>query len=90
MYSFVDTTEQGSAWLPSEALKLNGEYIENQIDGYRTLYVTGREILSQEITTYEAGIRNGSELSNRRYPARTIIVGYQLIAKDNEAFREGL
>ena len=88
MYSFVDTTEQGRAWLPSEALKLNGEYIENQIEGYRTLYVTGREILSQELSTYEAGIRNGSELSSRRYPARTIIVGYQLIAEDNEAFRE--
>lgn len=88
MYSFVDTTDTGSTQLPSEALKLNGEYIENQIDGYRTLYVTGREILSQELSTYEAGIRNGSELSNRRYPARTIIVGYQLIAKDNEAFRD--
>lgn len=88
MYSFVDTTDTGSTQLPSEALKLNGEYIENQIDGYRTLYVTGREILSQEITTYEAGVRSGSELSNRRYPARIITVGYQLIAEDNEAFRE--
>lgn len=89
MYSFVDTTEsQGSADLPSEALKLNGEYIENQIDGYRTLYVTGREILPQELTTYETGIRDGSNLSYRRYPSRIIAVGYQLIAEDNDAFRE--
>ena len=89
MYSFVDTTESpGGTQLPSEALKLNGEYIENQIDGYRTLYVTGREILSQELTTYETGIRDGSNLSYRRYPSRTITVGYQLIAEDNESFRE--
>ena len=89
MYSFIDTTEsQGSADLPSEALKLNGEYIENQIEGYRTLYVTGREILSQELTTYETGIRDGSNLSYRRYPSRIITVGYQLIAEDNDAFRE--
>ncbi len=89
MYSFVDTTESpGSVQLPSEALKLNGEYIENQIDGYRTLYVTGREILSQELTTYETGIRDGSNLSYRRYPSRVITVGYQLIAEDNDAFRE--
>lgn len=89
MYSFVDTTEfQGSVQLPSEALKLNGEYIENQIEGYRTLYVTGREILSQELTTYETGIRDGSNLSYRRYPSRIITVGYQLIAEDNDAFRE--
>ena len=89
MYSFVDTTESlGSVQLPSEALKLNGEYIENQIDGYRTLYVTGREILSQELTTYETGTRDGSNLSYRRYPSRIITVGYQLIAEDNDAFRE--
>lgn len=89
MYSFIDTIEsQGSADLPSEALKLNGEYIENQIEGYRTLYVAGREILSQELTTYETGVRDGSNLSYRRYPSRTITVGYQLIAEDNDAFRE--
>lgn len=89
MYSFIDTIEsQGSADLPSEALKLNGEYIENQIEGYRTLYVAGREILSQELTTYETGVRDGSNLSYRRYPSRTITVGYQLIAEDNESFRE--
>lgn len=89
MYSFVDTIEsQSGVQLPSEALKLNGEYIENQIEGYRTLYVTGREILSQELTTYETGIRDGANLSYRRYPFRTITVGYQLIAEDNDAFRE--
>lgn len=89
MYSFVDTTESpGSVQLPSEALKLNGEYIENQIEGYRTLYVTGREILPQELTTYETGIRDGSNLSYRRYPSRIIAVGYQLIAEDNDTFRE--
>lgn len=89
MYSFIDTIEsQGSADLPSEALKLNGEYIENQIEGYRTLYVAGREILSQELTTYETGVRDGSNLSYRRYPSRIITVGYQLIAEDNDAFRE--
>ena len=39
MYEFVDTTEspEGSAWLPSEALQINGEYIENMIDGYLSL-----------------------------------------------------
>ena len=43
MYGFVDTTEnpEGSAWLPSEALQINGEYIENMIDGYQTLTVSG-------------------------------------------------
>ena len=90
MYNFVDTTagSASSSALPAEALQINGAYIENEIEGYRTLYVTGREILSQELTTYETGVRDGSNLSYRRYPSRTITVGYQLIAEDNESFRE--
>ena len=54
MYNFVDTTEryQGQN-LPSEALMFNGSYLENVIPGYRTLYVSGREILGTEITDLE-------------------------------------
>lgn len=87
MYNFIDVNEASESVLPSEALKLNGEYIENLISGYRTLAVSGREALSPEINTIETGIRDGSFLQNKRYPARTIIVKYQLIAKTNEAFR---
>lgn len=89
MYSFIDTTEsQSSADLPSEALKINGVYIENEISGYRTLYVSGREAMSPELTTYETGIRDGALMQNKRYPPRTITVGYQLITKSTSAFRE--
>lgn len=89
MYNFIDTTEvQESTLLPSEALQLNGEYIENLIEGYRTLNVTGREALSPELSVFETGARDGASLKHKRYPARTIIVRYQLIAKSNEAFRE--
>lgn len=89
MYHFIDVTEVSEGnLLPSEALKLNSEYIENLIPGYRTLSVSGREALSPELSTYESGVRDGSSLLNRRYPARTIVVKYQLIAETNEAFRE--
>ena len=89
MYNFIDTTEVfGGTSLPSEALKINGEYIENLIDGYRTLQVSGREGLSPELTTIETGVRDGSTLKNKRFPDRTITVTYQLLAESNEAFRE--
>lgn len=89
MYKFIDVNEVSEGLpLPSEALRINGEYIENQIEGYRTLHVSGREALTAEIESYETGIRDGSTVKSRRYPARTIIVTYQLIAKSNEAFRE--
>lgn len=88
MYKFIDTIESSEGMsLPSEAVKINGEYIENQIEGYRTLTVEGREALSPEITAFETGIRDGSTMQSKRYPARTIRITYQLIAKTNEEFR---
>lgn len=90
MYDFIDTTEsQGvNRTLPSEALNFNGKYLEDEIPGYRTLYVTGREVLSAEITDTETGIADGSRYQRKRYPSRTIVVGYQLVAESNEAFRK--
>lgn len=88
MYEFIDTTEalEGTS-LPSEALKINGIYIEDEIPGYRTLTVEGREALSPEIETFETGIRDGSSKQSRRYPARTIRITYQLRAETCEDFR---
>ena len=88
MYNFVDTNgyAEGTA-LPSEALKINRAYLENKVTGYRTLYVKGREMLAPDIETYETGVRDGSTLQSKRFPARTITVGYQLIASSAEAFR---
>lgn len=90
MYAFRDTTAKTSAAddLPSEALKINGSYIENVITGYRTLSVSGREALSPELNTYETGSRDGSRLKSKRYPARTITVKYQLKADSSKDFRD--
>ena len=89
MYNFIDVNEASeSVVLPSEALKINGEYIENLISGYRTLNVAGREALSPNIESFTTGIRDGSRLKNKRYPERIITVTYQIISESNEAFRE--
>lgn len=89
MYKFTDTTEVSEvALLPSEALQINGQYIEDLIQGYRTLHVEGREALSAELDYFETGIRDGSKMRSKRYPARVITVSYQLIANSCEAFRE--
>ncbi len=89
MYNFIDTTETPEGLsLPSEALMLNGEYIENLISGYRTLTVEGREALSPEISAFDTGIRDGSTMQGKRYPARVIRITYQLIAASAEEFRE--
>ena len=89
MYNFIDVTEVSEEYvLPSEALKINGEYIENLISGYRTLNVQGREALSPDVESYTTGVRDGSKIKNKRYPERIIVVTYEIAAESNEAFRE--
>lgn len=89
MYKFRDINDASdNAVMPSEALKLNGEYIENLIPGYRTLYTRGREALSPDVGLVNTGIRDGAQRQYSRYPERYITVGYQLLAASNEEFRD--
>ena len=90
MYRFTDTIEDyaGSSQLPAEALQINGVFIENVIEGYRTLYTSGREMIAPEINALELSKRHGQIYRSRRYPARVITVGFQLIAPTPEEFRE--
>ena len=88
MYSFKDTTDHSTPVkvLPAEAVMINGVYLENAIDGYRTLYVKGRDTLSPEIEIGEVGVRNGAYLKNKRFPARILTIGYQIVADSTGAF----
>ena len=89
MYNFVDVNETSEAViLPSEALCLNGEYIENLIPGYRTLTVEGREALSPELEFFSVGSSDGATHKSKRYPERIITITYQLISKTSEDFRQ--
>lgn len=89
MYNFVDTTTgpAGGKALPAEAMKYNGVYLEDEIPGYQTLYVSGRELMESEVQEKEITGIDGSVYYGKTYPPRTITIGYQLIAKDNAAFR---
>ena len=89
MYNFVDVNQISEAViLPSEALCLNGEYIENLIPGYRTLTVEGREALSPELDYFSVGSSDGATRKSKRYPERIIKITYQLIAQSSEDFRQ--
>lgn len=90
MYNFVDTTQTPaeSRQLQAEALQINGEYIENQIEGYQTLYVTGRELSESEINETQIGNATGTEYQGKRNVQRTITVGFQLLCSTPEEFTE--
>jgi predicted phage tail component-like protein len=90
MYAFVDTVNSGIVGtnLPTEAMSYNGVYLENEIDGYRTLSVTGRELMESEVTDQEIDGMDGSYYRYKTTPARTITVKYQLRAKGSREYRE--
>lgn len=88
MYNFKDTTDHSTPLktLPAEAVMINGQFLEDLIDGYRTLYVKGRESLSPEIEIGEVGVRDGAYLKNKRFPARILTIGYQIVANSTAEF----
>lgn len=89
MYNFVDTVSRsaGSTALPNEAVSINGQFIENVVPGYRTLQVTGRELMEAEITDQEIGNTDGTYYREKRFPTRAIVVTYQLLGKSPTEFR---
>ena len=56
LYNFTDTSNYNPGMnIPGEAVSIGGVVLENEIDGYRTLFVKGRESLSAEIKSTERG-----------------------------------
>lgn len=90
MYAFVNTVNSGIVGtnLPTEAMSYNGVYLENEIDGYRTLSVTGRELMESEVTDQEIDGMDGSYYKYKTTPTRTITVRYQLLARGSREFRD--
>lgn len=89
-YGFKDTPAVGTPQtpsLPAEAVSINGTYLETIIAGYRTLYVKGRESLATELDTFSVGTADGERVKGRRYPARVLTVGFQLLADTDANFR---
>lgn len=89
MYAFIDTIDNSDAEriLPAEAVSINGQYLEDVVDGYRTLYTKGRESLEVQLNTYSVGVADGETYKSRRYPARKLTIGFQLTAPNDYEFR---
>lgn len=82
IYNFIDTIERARRdGYPAEALNFNGKYFEDEIKGYKTLNVTGREAIENEIDIIETKAWNGARYKSSRYKPRTITVRFQVSAK---------
>lgn len=85
MYNFRDTTSDWrfhEEWLPTVAMNFDGGFIEHIVSGYRTLTVSGREMLGVELTTED--VANGCIVTEERLPARELVITYQLDANSSE------
>ena len=91
MYEFHDTQPRdmpSNDSLPIEAMTIDGVTIEQLIPEYRTLKVTGRELLGNTLTKLKVGSQDGERLQKRSRPVRTITVRYQVTATSPQRFRE--
>lgn len=82
MYEFVDimAREGDENTLPAEAVCFNGHWLDTEVDGFRTLYVEGRESAKGEIIETSTKLLDGSRFRSKRYEPRTITVTFMLSA----------
>lgn len=73
--------------LASCAVCINGEYLEDLVQGYATLRVKGREALTK-LLEYNDYRTDGGLFDYSKFPVRDISVEYFLGADTPEAFRE--
>lgn len=78
----------GDNYLPAEALFVNGIPIEREIKGYRTLGVSGRELMNNNLIITERQVGDGDFMIHKKYPSRYITVDYLLAVDNSEQFRK--
>lgn len=71
---------------PSQAMYVNGKYLEQVVTGYRTLKVEGREPLNIETENIEISTRDGSRYKRRRVASRTLTIHFALTASSSSEF----
>lgn len=85
-YEKITASNWGERKLPSVAMKFKDYFIEDKIEGYRTLNVSGRETLSNIIDVQD--LKKGTRIQDRKLPSRIITVQYKLKADDNLSFQK--
>lgn len=89
MYRFIDTTKKTEyipEWVPTSAMFYDGILLDQAIEGYQTLVVSGREMLNVNIESTQ--IQMGSLITNQTTPARILTVKYKLEDKNPEKVQE--
>lgn len=89
MYPFIDTLKNERyipEYIPTSAMYYDSILLEGVIDGYQTLSVEGREMISVGIES--ESIQVGSIITNQTLPSRTLTVKYKLEDNDPEKLQK--
>lgn len=82
LYRFIDTNEMPDMTirLPDEAVNINSAFLDNEIDGFTTVTVSGRDSLSYDITSEKAGSSGTGELFlGKRLESRNLTINFKLV-----------
>ncbi|MFK8243842.1 MULTISPECIES: distal tail protein Dit [unclassified Facklamia] len=89
MYQFTDTNKNAEgASAPSDNMRFNGVYLNEFIDGYRQLHVSGRHLISREVDMTAISMRNGKWFNTVRDEPRELVIAYRLEASSSEEMRD--
>lgn len=87
-YSKLEKHNDIVATTPSDNMSINGRSVNEIVDGYRQLSVSGRGLVGQEVKTTSIAGRRGVWIEDISEPARVLEIKYQLEAETSETLRE--
>lgn len=87
-YSKLEKHNDIVAFEPSDNMSINGTPVNEIVDGYRQLSVSGRGLVGQEVKTTSIAGRRGVWIEDISEPSRVLEIKYQLEADTSEALRE--
>nr|DAP94431.1 MAG TPA: Receptor binding protein [Caudoviricetes sp.] len=87
-YSKLEKHNDIVAIEPSDNMSINGTPVNEIVDGYRQLSVSGRGLIGQEVKTTSIAGRRGVWIEEISEPSKVLEIKYQLEAKTSEELRE--
>lgn len=87
-YSKLEKHNDIVATTPSDNMSINGTPVNDIVDGYRQLSVSGRGLIGREVKTTSIAGRRGVWIEEISEPSRVLEIKYQLEAKTSEELRE--
>lgn len=87
-YSKLEKHNDIVATTPSDNMSINGTPVNEIVEGYRQLSVSGRGLIGREVKTTSIAGRRGVWIEEISEPSRVLEIKYQLEAKTSEELRE--